>query len=259
MEPSRDKAPTNEEDLRARVAQLEHAQELLARSEEAERQFIARLEDLCRRAVELGRDRLGFDRLGIWFRTEDPEVITGSFGVDTQGNVCDERHLRTRVSPMDPDGRVLLSKESIVLVGEGPLLDARGEEVGHASQIFAALWDGNNVIGHVSADNRLHGTPLEQHQCELLRLFGTTLGYLCTRKRVEKERSDLIDQLQDAVAKIKTLRGLLPICANCKKIRDDQGYWSQIEDYVRDHSDADFSHSLCPDCMRKLYPDLARE
>lgn len=55
---------------------------------------------------------------------------------------------------------------------------------------------------------------------------------------------------------IKVLKGFLPICASCKKIRDDKGYWNQIESYIRDHSEAEFSHSLCPDCAKKLYPDL---
>ncbi len=56
--------------------------------------------------------------------------------------------------------------------------------------------------------------------------------------------------------KIKKLSGLLPICANCKKIRDDQGYWNQIEAYITEHSKAEFSHSICPDCMHALYPEL---
>jgi len=52
---------------------------------------------------------------------------------------------------------------------------------------------------------------------------------------------------------------MFPICSSCKKIRDDKGYWNQIESYVRDHSEAEFSHSLCPDCVKKLYPDIAEE
>jgi hypothetical protein len=71
------------------------------------------------------------------------------------------------------------------------------------------------------------------------------------------EQTALIVKLQDALAKIKTLRGLLPICASCKKVRDDKGYWSQIEVYVRDHSDAEFSHGLCPDCAQKYYDQLS--
>ena len=62
--------------------------------------------------------------------------------------------------------------------------------------------------------------------------------------------------LQRALAEIRQLRGILPICAHCKKIRDDQGYWHQLEAYIRDHSEADFSHGICPECLHKLYPDI---
>jgi PAS domain S-box-containing protein len=70
---------------------------------------------------------------------------------------------------------------------------------------------------------------------------------------LEKER--LITELQHALAEVKTLSGMLPICANCKKIRDDKGYWNQLESYLSVHTDALFSHSICPECMQKLYPD----
>ncbi|RJR17901.1 MAG: DNA-binding response regulator [Desulfobacteraceae bacterium] len=73
----------------------------------------------------------------------------------------------------------------------------------------------------------------------------------------ERERDRLIKELKDALANVKTLRGLLPICASCKKIRDDRGYWTQVEVFIGNHSEADFSHGICPDCMKKLYPDFA--
>lgn len=79
---------------------------------------------------------------------------------------------------------------------------------------------------------------------------------ITARKQLEAEREDLIRNLQGALDRVKTLSGLLPICANCKKIRDDRGYWHQVEIYIHEHSEADFSHSLCPDCTRKLYPEL---
>lgn len=69
-------------------------------------------------------------------------------------------------------------------------------------------------------------------------------------------RKELIQELQTALGEIKTLSGLLPICASCKKIRDDKGYWNQIEVFIREHSDAEFSHGICPDCIRELYPEL---
>ena len=62
--------------------------------------------------------------------------------------------------------------------------------------------------------------------------------------------------LNDYISQIKVMRGLLPICANCKKIRDDKGYWKQVEVYIQEHSEADFTHSICPDCVKKLYPDI---
>ena len=74
--------------------------------------------------------------------------------------------------------------------------------------------------------------------------------------QAQEAREKLIAELQEALSKVKTLSGLLPICASCKKIRDDQGYWQQVEVYIQDHSDVDFSHGICPDCARKLYPDF---
>jgi hypothetical protein len=82
-------------------------------------------------------------------------------------------------------------------------------------------------------------------------------GHIRERQRAEAERERLIVELQDALAKVKTPRGLIPICASCKKIRDDQGYWTQLETYLAKHSDTKFSHSLCLDCVRKLCPDLS--
>jgi PAS domain S-box-containing protein len=78
------------------------------------------------------------------------------------------------------------------------------------------------------------------------------------RERVRKEREKLIIELQEALAKVKTLTGMLPICAWCKKIRDDQGYWQQIEAYIRDHSEADFSHGICPACAQKAREEVQR-
>jgi PAS domain S-box-containing protein len=71
------------------------------------------------------------------------------------------------------------------------------------------------------------------------------------RRRQENERLQLIEELTDALSHVRTLSGLLPICATCKKIRDDQGYWQQLEIYIKDRSDADFTHGICPDCLKE--------
>jgi PAS domain S-box-containing protein len=78
------------------------------------------------------------------------------------------------------------------------------------------------------------------------------------RHRAAGEQQRLIVELRQAVAEIRTLKGLIPICASCKKIRDDHGYWEQLESYLSRHSDAQFSHGICPDCETKLYPGLCR-
>ncbi|MBU2521318.1 MAG: response regulator [Proteobacteria bacterium] len=75
-------------------------------------------------------------------------------------------------------------------------------------------------------------------------------------RRLNKELQIRKEELEKSLAEIKTLRGIPPICANCKKIRDDKGYWNQIESYIHKHSEAEFSHGICPECMKKLYPDF---
>ncbi|MBI3651895.1 MAG: PAS domain S-box protein [Acidobacteria bacterium] len=76
------------------------------------------------------------------------------------------------------------------------------------------------------------------------------------QRRAAVEREALISELQEALAQVKTLKGLLPICASCKKIRDDQGDWHPVEIYINEHSGAEFSHGVCPDCFKNLYPDF---
>ena len=76
--------------------------------------------------------------------------------------------------------------------------------------------------------------------------------------QAQHEKEAVILELQEALTNVKRLSGLLPICASCKKIRDDGGYWHQVEVYIHTHTEADFSHSICPDCTQKLYPMLRR-
>ncbi len=79
------------------------------------------------------------------------------------------------------------------------------------------------------------------------------------KKKAEAEKEKLIAELKDALAQVKSLSGLLPTCASCRKIRDAKGSWSDMESYIAAHSEANFSHGVCPDCMQKLYPDYADE
>ncbi len=98
-------------------------------------------------------------------------------------------------------------------------------------------------------------TPLEDSEGNF-DLLATTERDITERKRREIEREETIANLQKAMAEIKTLKGLLPICASCKNIRDDKGYWKQIESYIREHTDVEFTHGICPNCYKKLYPEI---
>jgi two-component system sensor histidine kinase/response regulator len=109
-----------------------------------------------------------------------------------------------------------------------------------------------------TGERRWHLTsrvPLIDNQGNVTGLVGIARD-ITEHKRAEAERERLIKELQDAIVDIKTLSGLVPICASCKKIRDDKGYWTQLEAYLQAHSQARFSHGVCPDCMKKLYPDF---
>lgn len=91
---------------------------------------------------------------------------------------------------------------------------------------------------------------------ELMRLNSDLLREVEERRIVQQANEKLIDELRAAAAEVKTLSGLLPICASCKQVRDDQGYWSQIETYLSKHTDISFTHGLCVNCASKLYPDF---
>lgn len=90
---------------------------------------------------------------------------------------------------------------------------------------------------------------------EMAELNANLINEIEHRKQAEDEQRRLIEQLQEALIEVKQLSGLLPICANCKKIRNDEGYWSQVEEYITENTDVRFSHSICPDCIKTLYPD----
>ena len=102
----------------------------------------------------------------------------------------------------------------------------------------------------------VHGYPVFDETGRLAQMIEYSLA-ITERKSAEAERENLIHELETALREVKTLSGMLPICSACKKVRDDQGYWKQIEEYISQRSGAQFSHGLCPDCMEQLYPEWA--
>jgi PAS domain S-box-containing protein len=124
-------------------------------------------------------------------------------------------------------------------------------------QTGQALYEREELAFHRdTGEQRWHLTskiPLVDSRGKVTGMVGIASD-ITERKNAEVERERLIKELQDALADIKTLSGLVPICANCKKIRDDKGFWMQVESYIQERSQARFSHGICPDCMAKLYP-----
>jgi PAS domain S-box-containing protein len=114
------------------------------------------------------------------------------------------------------------------------------------------IW--SNILGVIEFFSREVREP-DGELLDMVTDIGIKIGNFIERKRNDEKREKLIHELQDALVKVKTLSGLLPICATCKKIRDDKGYWKQIEDYIADHSEAQFTHGICSDCARKIHPD----
>lgn len=114
--------------------------------------------------------------------------------------------------------------------------------------ILAGFWI---LYRQKSRDNRL----LREKNAQVLRAHQQLQEEITERERIEKEHETLIGELKESLSQIKTLSGLIPICAHCKKIRNDQGYYEQLEKYIMDHSDAVFSHGICPECMEKYYTD----
>jgi DNA-binding NarL/FixJ family response regulator len=88
------------------------------------------------------------------------------------------------------------------------------------------------------------------------KLLGRIIRFAIERKRLLEERDTYIAQLKEAMSNIRTLSSLLPICASCKKIRDDKGFWKQVESYIGEHTGTVFSHGICPDCEKKAYEEI---
>lgn len=101
----------------------------------------------------------------------------------------------------------------------------------------------------------VHGYPIFDEEGNVIQMIEYSID-ITARKLAERERERLIADLQNALKDIKQLSGFIPICASCKNIRDDKGYWQKVEQYIKEHSAVQFSHGICPDCAKKLYPDI---
>ncbi|MFC1835047.1 response regulator [Thermodesulfobacteriota bacterium] len=160
------------------------------------------------------------------------------------------------------DGQSLLSRIQYVLINDRM---RRKYAVGTAMKVFFAGRKHLLTAERVQIIDLLlssfeaavaHKLELEKVNIELRQVNERLLEEIAERQKAEEDKEHLILELREALAQVKKLSGFLPICSSCKKIRNDEGYWQQIEAYIAEHSEADFSHSICPDCAERLYPEL---
>lgn len=184
--------------------------EKISQSEEQEREFGEKLtrlikltniltssdslDTLSRKAVELGRTQLGFDRISLWYMSDKPGIAVGSFGVSETGEVRDERKSRVEYIPGAPMSIILDKTRPWVTVEQAALSDHKGKVVGKGTLAASAIWDGENVIGCLCADNLLSHKKIDDRHARLLRLYGSVIGTLYSRKAAEQalRESDVI-------------------------------------------------------------------
>lgn len=171
----------------SREATLHFSQQLTTLQEITNQLSLAESADnLYRTAVEMGRNFLEVDRISIWFIDEQRKLMHGSFGIDEQGNLRDERN---STIPLREEGlawSLLSNKKPMAQIEYSSLKDDQHRKVGEGYSAQAALWDGNNVIGIVSIDNLFSGLPISETQLDILRLYANSLGYLIKRKWAEE-------------------------------------------------------------------------
>lgn len=135
--------------------------------------------------------------------------------------------------------------------------DNKGYSEGHTHivrHMSIPLIDDKKIIAIAGVVNKEE--PYNQSDIRRLSLFMGGMWGILKRNRMQEKNEHLVVELQKVLNKIKTLGGLIPICSSCKRIRDDQGSWNQLESYLHKHTDANFTHGICPECARQLYPDV---
>jgi len=200
---------------------------LYVEDEEVTRSAVARM--LKRRVLTVYEAENGLEGLDL-YRQYRPDVVIS----DIRMPVLDGMEMSKAIKSLDKNSKIILTtahSDASILINS--------IEVGIDKYIMKPL-DMASLFSSVEkcAENIMLEKKIQQQN---------------------KEKDELIARLQDALANVKKLSGLLPICSSCKKIRNDEGYWKQIEGYIAEHSEAVFTHGLCPDCLKKLYPKLRQD
>jgi len=238
--------------LEARTAELEATNTQLRREIEERKQVELALADSERRLADI-----------IEFLPDPTWVI------DTGGRIIAWNQAVARLTGIDHEAIVGQARyaHAVPFYGERRpmLIDLALRRDAHWEQSYLSLKEEGGLLIAGESFHPAMGASGRYFSSTASRLYdvqGNVVGAIETirdvtaAKHTELEREKLITELQEAIAKVRTLRGLLPICSSCKKIRDDKGYWNQLESYIQEHSDAAFSHGICPECLKRIYPEF---
>jgi PAS domain S-box-containing protein/putative nucleotidyltransferase with HDIG domain len=162
------------------------------------------IDELCRAAVERAPRVLGIDRMALWFRSDEPNVVAGTFGVDESGALRDERASRVRVSPTSLMGRILYQREPVVMQHEVPLRNDRGVEVGRGDAAIVAITAERDVLGCLCVDNLRTHRRIDERQAQLLFIFGSAFGQFYRRARAENSLRDNEARLTSSLDNLRT-------------------------------------------------------
>lgn len=197
-----------------------------------------------------------------------------------------EEHLRDEVAwrklliEESRDGIVIVNKDAEVVEANRQFANMLGYSMEEIRQLH--VWDWDTVFtkeqilglaaevsdaGHhfETRHRRKDGVLIDVELCNNGIVYRGEKYILCIsrditeRLRAAREREELVERLQEALAEIKSLHGILPLCSFCKKISDDEGHWEQVDVYIAKHTEAQMSHSVCPECMKKHYPEFSDE
>jgi len=251
------------------------------------------LTDAIKRILIVIKRETGFEAIGIRLRSGDdfPYFVQEGFSDDfllventltvrdRDGGVCRDENgnyslectcglvISGKTDPANPlftTGGSCWTNNSFPLldvpVDQDPRLHPRNRCIheGFLSVALIPIRADREIVGLLQLNDR----KKDCFTLDMIHFFeglSASIGLALMRRQLEDERERLIAELRKALSKVKLLSGLLPICSSCKKIRNDKGYWEQMETYISEHSAADFSHGICPECAKKLYPEYYKK
>jgi PAS domain S-box-containing protein len=229
-------------------------------SRKTKKQLIDELKDLYEKLAELKVSerflREANDELSVYFDAIQ-STVGGIIITDNDGRITHINPSFLRMFGYDRQSDIIGRDASRLFFGEEikHLTDVQviiDLSDGHTEEFTARKQNGKTFVVEVASSNVTNSRDS---------IVGKMVSFvdITGRKQLEQERENIIQKLQDALEKVKTLSGLLPICSACKKIRDDKGYWNEVDSYIHSHSGINFTHSICPECSKRLYPKIFGE